>query len=86
MWFYGFLFLTTVIAMSCSIIASIKLLHEHRSLLGRFSDIEESSHYNQQVEEQQSSLKKSNILTKVVSRCVIYPLGKTLTILYKASK
>ncbi len=52
-------------------------MQEHHNLLARFSTIANNSQIaeasNSHIEEH--TVKQSNILTRVVSRCVVYPLG-----------
>lgn len=78
MWFYGFLFLTVVIAVVCSITALIKLTLERHTLIGKWIHIALMS---QTADSAQSNIEhriksQTNIFMRVVSRCVLYPLGK----------
>ncbi|KAL9540746.1 hypothetical protein MBANPS3_009513 [Mucor bainieri] len=78
MWFYGFLFFSVVIAAICSIIALVKLTHEHHTLVGKWVHIASMS---QAAESAQSSVEQrikaqSSVFMRVISRCVLYPLGK----------
>lgn len=82
MWFYGFLFLTVVIAAVCSIIALIKLILERYALIGKFIH---TASLPQTADSSQSSIEQriksqSSIFMRVVSRCVLYPLGKVYNI------
>lgn len=82
MWFYGFLFLTVVIAAVCSIIALIKLMREHHTLTGKWTHITSMS---QTADSNQSSIEQriksqTNIFLRVVLRCILYPLGKVYNI------
>ncbi|KAF1804003.1 hypothetical protein FB192DRAFT_1470540, partial [Mucor lusitanicus] len=76
MWFYGCLFLSVIIAVICSIIALVKLTHEHHTLVGKWVHIASMS---QTAESAQSSVEQrikaqSNVFMRVISRCVLYPL------------
>lgn len=84
MWHYGFIFLSIVIATGCSIIALVKLVHEHNNLISRFIHIASTSETADTANSniQQRIKSQSNIFTKVVSRCIIYPLGNYIYLLY----
>ncbi|CAO0789517.1 unnamed protein product [Mucor circinelloides] len=76
MWYYGFLFLSIMIASICSITALVKLMKEHHTLVGKWAHIASMS---QAAESAQSSVEQrikaqSSIFVRVVSRCVLYPL------------
>jgi hypothetical protein len=76
MWFYAFLFLTVLTAVACSVTALIKLMREHHNLVGNFNipnDAEYTDTANSQIQKCLKS--QSNIFRRVVTRCVIYPLG-----------
>lgn len=78
MWFYGFLFLTVVVAVVCSITALIKLTLERHTLIGKWIPIALMS---QTADSTQSNIEhriksQTNIFMRVISRCVLYPLGK----------
>jgi len=78
MWFFGFLFLSIVIATVCSITALVKLTHEHHTLAGKWIHIASMS---QTAESARSSVDQrikmqSSVFMRVISRCVLYPLGK----------
>lgn len=82
MWFYGFLFLSVMIAAVCSVIALVKLTREHHTLVGKWIHIASMS---QTAEPAQSSVDQrvkaqSSVFMRVVSRCVLYPLGKYMQI------
>jgi hypothetical protein len=79
MWFYAFLFLTVLTAVACSVIALIKLMREHHNLIGNFANIPNNNNLectdtaNSQIQKCLKS--QTNIFRRVVTRCVIYPLG-----------
>ncbi|KAG1113913.1 hypothetical protein G6F42_014334 [Rhizopus arrhizus] len=84
MWYYGFLFLSIMIASICSITALVKLMKEHHTLVGKWAHIASMS---QAAESAQSSVEQrikaqSSIFVRVVSRCVLYPLGNVNHTLY----
>ncbi|CEP16578.1 hypothetical protein [Parasitella parasitica] len=76
MWFYGFLFLSVVIAVICSIIALIKLMREHRALIRKWIHIASMSQTTESAQSniEQRAKSQSNVFMRVVSRCVMYPL------------
>lgn len=79
MWFYAFLFLAVLTAVACSVVALIKLMQEHHNLVGNFANIPDNSNI-ERTDTADGFIKKclksqSNIFRRVVTRCVIYPLG-----------
>lgn len=77
MWYYAFLFLTTIIAVVCSITASIKLMHEQHNILNRFSTIanDQEATAGTDASIQICMTNNSGVFRKVVGRCILYPLG-----------
>lgn len=78
MWHYAFIFLSIVIATACSVIALIKLVREHNNSINRFIHVTSDSqtvNTTNNIILQQRLKYQSNVFTKVVSRCIIYPLG-----------
>ncbi|KAI8882647.1 hypothetical protein K501DRAFT_333888 [Backusella circina FSU 941] len=69
MWFYGFLFFANIIAIICSIAAMTKLMHEHRVFDRRMDVISKNASPSDDVK-----IKQNKVFTKVVLRCIIYPL------------
>ncbi|KAI8887108.1 hypothetical protein K501DRAFT_269079 [Backusella circina FSU 941] len=73
MWYYSFLFFVNVIAIICSVAAMVKLVNEQHTLKRNMDALNNNSalpnnNYST-VKEQQNS-----VFTKVVLRCIIYPL------------
>lgn len=77
MWYYGFLFLTTLVAVICSITASIKLMREQHIILKRFSTIanDREAYAGADPSIQVCLTNNSGVFRKVVCRCILYPLG-----------
>ncbi|GAN09070.1 hypothetical protein MAM1_0241c08592 [Mucor ambiguus] len=76
MWFYGFIFLSVAIAVVCSVIALVKLMRVHHTLIGKWVHIASMS---QTAEPAQSSVEQrskaqSSVFKRVTSRCILYPL------------
>ncbi|KAG2235736.1 hypothetical protein BDF21DRAFT_452187 [Thamnidium elegans] len=72
-WFYTFLFFCIFVAAACSVIASIKLLREHNTLIKKFAS-SNMIHVTSDAEIERYMRNQSSIFRKVVSRCVLYPL------------
>jgi hypothetical protein len=80
MWFYGFIFFVNVVAILCSVLALVKLIKELRVVAAKLQHGNDHSSIVDRTTENQmnKSIKKrqSGVFTKVVLRCIIYPLGK----------
>lgn len=72
------MFFTVVVAVICSVIATIKLLMENHNLLGKFQNIADTSASVEvsKTHVQHRKENQTNIFLKVVSRCILYTLGK----------
>lgn len=73
-WFYAILFFCIFVASTCSVIASIKLLRERNTLIKKFTS-SNTINVTSDAEIQKYIRNQSSIFRKVVSRCVLYPLG-----------
>ncbi|ORZ25475.1 hypothetical protein BCR42DRAFT_400244 [Absidia repens] len=74
MWYYGFLFFINILAGISSAIALYKLIHEQRALR---KNIDNTTYMGEASTNQIGSRiqrRHSAILSKVVTRCIIYPL------------
>ncbi|KAI8997701.1 hypothetical protein BDB01DRAFT_846323 [Pilobolus umbonatus] len=76
MWFYGFFFLAVIIAICCSIAATVKLVQEHRSLKERLTLIANDSPSRLLTITQNTEhiRNQSNAFSRVAIRSIIYPL------------
>ncbi|KAI9483016.1 MAG: hypothetical protein EXX96DRAFT_556540 [Benjaminiella poitrasii] len=79
MWFYGFIFFINIVAVICSILAMSKLIHEQKQVASKMRYINASSSFTNNNTDQhlEKTVKKrhNSVFTKVVLRCIIYPLG-----------
>ncbi|KAI8100079.1 uncharacterized protein BX664DRAFT_368908 [Halteromyces radiatus] len=67
MWFYAFIFFATVVALTCSIMAIIKLLIDHQVI------------HKESKEDQHTSSRKLPTYTRVILRCILYPFVPLIT-------
>ncbi|KAI8331508.1 hypothetical protein BC941DRAFT_438576 [Chlamydoabsidia padenii] len=74
MWYYGFLFFINLLAGISSGIALYKLIHEQRALRKNVDNTTYMGQASTNQVESRFQRRQSAVLTKVVSRCIIYPL------------
>lgn len=78
MWYYGFLFFINLLAGLSSAIALYKLIHEQRALRKNVDHTTYMGQASTNEVETRFQRRQSAVLSKVVSRCIIYPLSKSL--------
>ncbi|KAI8876609.1 hypothetical protein K501DRAFT_279250 [Backusella circina FSU 941] len=76
MWFYGFLFVSILVAFCSSAITLIKLLREYHSVMNRFTSIAATSETPESanLHIKYRKKKQSSLFIKVTARCSLYPL------------
>ncbi|KAK4509633.1 uncharacterized protein ATC70_006935 [Mucor velutinosus] len=74
MWCYAFIFFVNIIAVCCSIMAMTKLIREQRFVESRMHTINANSELTDRQLNKSVKQQHSNVFSKVVLRCIIYPL------------